>query len=208
MFIKHPTTILPESDKVYVHNNITIMIDNDDNNKTIAKKDIQKGTIIIKEYPTINLFGENVVDRDVEFIKKLIQQQESHLFPRKINQFKRTKMSKHILTKIDASNNVTKKFFDKFDKVYTEFYYCKHLFNSFEGNDYGPLYLPLIAKLNHSCNPNTSFVFNRETGQMILTATRDIKKGEEITDSYLCNKSIPDHKSYLLEHYGFQCECK
>jgi hypothetical protein len=208
MFIKHPRTILPESEKVYIHPDITIKLDDEDNNKTIAKKDIKKGTIIIKEYPTINLFGENVNDRDVEFIKKLIQHRESQLFPRKINQFKRTKMTKYILNKIDSSNNVTKKFFDKFDKMYTEFYYCKHLFNSFEGNDYGPLYLPLIAKLNHSCNPNTSFAFNKETGQMILITTRDIKKGEEIVDSYLCNKSIQDHKSYLLEHYGFQCECK
>jgi hypothetical protein len=209
MFIKHPKLTLSDSDKVYIHPNIIINTNEDDNNKVIAKKDIKKGTIIIKEYPTINLFGENVLDRDVEFIKKLIQHRESQLFPRKLNQFKRTKMTKYIFNKIDSNNNTaTKKYFEKFDKTDLEFYYCKHLFNSFEGNEFGPLYLPLIAKLNHSCNPNTTFVLNKDNGQMILITTRDIKKDEEITDSYLCNKLIQEHKSYLQEHYGFQCDCK
>jgi hypothetical protein len=209
MFIKHPKVELSDSDKIYIHPNIIIKTDCDDYNKVEAKKDIKKGTIIIKEYPTINLFGQNVFDRDVEFIKKLIQHEESQLFPRSYSQFKRTKMTKYILSKIDQINNTSiKNFFDKFDKDTIEFYYCKHLFNSFEGNEYGPLYLPLIAKLNHSCNPNTMFTLNKDTGQMILLATRDIKKNEEITDSYLSNKNIISHQSYLQDHYGFQCGCK
>lgn len=209
MFIKQPKIVLSDSDKIYINPNINIKMDNDNYNKVEAKKDIKKGTIIIKEYPIINLFGQNVFDRDVEFIKKLIQHRESQLFPRSFSQFKRTKMTKYILTKIDQINNTSiKKYFDQFDKDTIEFYYCKHLFNSFEGNEYGPLYLPLIAKLNHSCNPNTMFTLNKDTGQMILIATRDIKKNEEITDSYLSNKNINSHQLYLQDHYGFQCECK
>ena len=98
-------------------------------------------------------------------------------------------------------------YFQQFQKEELEFYFAKYIYNAFEGNDSGPLTLPKIAKLNRSCNSNVYFYFNRENGCMYLKAKMNIKKGEEIFDSYLENKKIKNHKIYLHEHYGFNCGC-
>lgn len=184
------------SDKVYIDKK-------SENNKVLAIDNIKIGEILIKEYPKINLFGEKVFDRDVCFIKKLILSEEKELYPRNLKQFKRTRMSKKIFDRIDSI-----KFFKNYDNLTIEFYYEKHLFNSFEGYEYGPLYLPTIAKVNHSCDPNTKFIFDKNTGIMSLIAIKNIKKNTEITDSYLSNKEIKFHQEYLLDHYGFSCDCE
>lgn len=185
------------SDKIYIDRK-------SENNKVIAVDNIKNGEILIKEYPKINLFGERVDDRDVSFLKKLILSEENELYPREFKQFKRTRMTKKIFDKINLASKI---FFNRYDNLTIEFYYEKHLFNSFEGYEYGPLYLPTIAKVNHSCNPNTQFIFDKNTGIMSLIATKNIKENMEITDSYLSNKNIKNHSEYLLDHYGFSCEC-
>ena len=146
----------------------------------------------------------NVIDRDIEIVKIMMIKEEDKLFPRDIKQFHRTKMTKQIYKKLKDNNINNKK---KIQDDLIEFYYAKHIYNSFEGFEYGPLYLPYIAKLNHSCYPNTHFELDKTTGQMILYALRDIEKGEEINDSYLLNKKITNHKEYLREHYNFVCNC-
>ena len=98
-------------------------------------------------------------------------------------------------------------FYKKYNKETIEFYYAKYLYNSFEGNRYGPLTLPVIAKLNHSCNNNVDYHFDTITGTMIITSNQNIKKNTEICDNYLSNKNILNHKDYLYQHYGFNCNC-
>lgn len=209
MQIKNPCKNM--YDYLYISDKVFIDIKTE-NNKVITLDDIKIGEILIKEYPKINLFGEKVQDRDVSFIKKLILSEESELYPRDFYQFKRTKMSKKIFDKIKSISSAKsisseKIFFQKYDNLTIEFYYEKHLFNSFEGYDYGPLYLPNIAKVNHSCDPNTKFIFDKNSGIMSLIAMKDIKKKTEITNSYLSNKKIKFHQEYLLDHYGFSCNC-
>ncbi len=207
MFIHKPKYTIIDSDKLYINPAIEIITDNNDNNKVICKDNIKKNTILIKEYPIINLFGERVINRDLDFLIKLIEYGDELLYPRNICQFKSIKMTREIFKKIDKNKKINK--FDKYSNNIIEFYYAKHLFNSFEGFEYGPLYLPYIAKLNHSCNPNTYFEFNKEYGYMVLYAKNNIKKGEELTDSYLLNKKIDNHREYLKEHYMFDylCSC-
>jgi hypothetical protein len=144
------------------------------------------------------------MNRDLDFLIKLITYEDKLLYPRNYNQFNSIKMTREIFKKIKKVKK-----FDKYNNNTIEFYYAKHLFNSFEGFEYGPLYLPHIAKLNHSCNPNTYFEFNKEYGYMTLYAKNNIKKGEELTDSYLLNKNIDNHREYLLNHYMFDyiCSC-
>ena len=211
MFINKPKYNINDSDKLYISPSISIVTNNDDMNKVICKQNIKKNTILIKEYPIINLFGERVINRDIEFLIKLIEYKEDKLYPRNLNQFKSIQMTREILKKINRLDKLSKvnkiNKINKYSNDIIEFYYAKHLFNSFEGFEYGPLYLPHIAKLNHSCIPNTYFEFNKDYGYMILYAKRDIKKGEEITDSYLLNKNIDNHRQYLMEHYQFNYEC-
>jgi hypothetical protein len=175
-------------------------------NKIIAIANINKDEILIEEYPEINLFGEKNIDRALQIIQKYILLEECELYPRDINYIK-TIMIKDIHKIIKNAEIKLRNFFNNYDKETIEFYYAKYLYNSFEGYNYGPLTLPIIAKINHSCNNNVDYNFNKKTGTMIVTSNRNIKCGEEIFDNYLSNKNISNHKEYLFNHYGFKCKC-
>ena len=41
-----------------------------------------------------------------------------------------------------------------------------------------------VSRFNHSCDPNVAFVFDKQSQRIILTSTRYIEKGEELTISY------------------------
>lgn len=187
-----------------------IQFSNDSNYMSVkAKQNIKKGEVILKEYPEINLFGEEEIDKALQIIKIYIDKKESELYPRNYS-YTKTKMIKNvhnIIKSNNKSNNKLSKYFKNISNDEIEYYYAKYIFNTFEGNRYGPLTLPITAKINHSCNPNVEFKFDEKSGQMITFATRNIKSGEEIFDSYLMNKSIKFHKEYLYEHYGFRCDC-
>jgi len=116
-------------------------------------------------------------------------------------------MIKDIYKFIKNSNIKLQKFFNNYDKETIEYYYAKYLYNSFEGNNFWPLTLPIIAKINHSCNNNVNYNFDKKIGLMTVTSNRNINSGEEIFNNYLSNKIIKDHKEYLFNHYGFTCTC-
>jgi len=68
------------------------------------------------------------------------------------------------------------------------------------------LYL-LPAMINHSCLPNACRVFVGET--MIVRASRDLKKGEEVVWPYTPPLQPYYHRQEQLEnHYGFRCRCR
>lgn len=173
--------------------------------KIIAIKDIKKNDELIIEYPKYNLFGMEVIDREKQILKLYIDNIDDtiikELYPR-TNDYIKTKLIKDIYKIIKSDKN-----FNVYDKNLIELCIAKYIFNAFEGYDFGPLTLPIISKINHSCQPNVKFKFNRETGSMHLFAIKNIKKGEEIFDSYLENKNIKSHKEYLQDHYGFICNC-
>ena len=63
--------------------------------------------------------------------------------------------------------------------------------------------------INHSCNPNTCRV-NANGGELVLIATENISKGQEITDIYAMHYSeIPKEKrrNWLRDMFFFTCEC-
>lgn len=192
---------------------------------------IPKNEVILIEYPCATLYGEEDIDRGLQSIQKyFILGEQNHsgiatLYPRveDIYTFSRTPLIKqiHKIIKNIAKNvNYTKtnipalqklqEFFSKYTKTELEFYYAKYIFNAFEGFSYGPLTLPYLAKFNHSCNNNIVFTFDKQSGAMVVRTTQVIEPGQELFNSYLCNKTIPNHRKYLLEHYGFvvKCDCK
>ena len=180
-------------------------INSSEYHKVIANHNIQKGEILLIEYPEINLFGENEIDKGLQLTKKYIELQECELYPRN-NNFTRTNMIKNVHKIIKNTDKKLKDFFSSYSKDEIEMYYAKYIFNAFEGWKYGPLTLPFTAKFNHSCEPNIEFKFNEQNGTMIVKSIKNIKKGSEIFDSYLLNKDLKkDHNDYLYEHYGFIC---
>lgn len=204
---------IPVSNQLnYISDKIQFIDSNTDYNKVIAKSYIKKDELIITEYPIINLFGEFNDNRELQIVKKYIENKNKYfikeLYPRtKI--YKKTEMIKliHNLIKNAKLDKKLYNYFQSISKEDIEFYFAKYLYNAFEGNEFGPLTLPKIAKLNHSCVPNVRFSFNKNNGCMYVFANRNIVKGEEIYDSYLENKDIKNHKIYLQEHYGFNCKC-
>ncbi|XP_052626369.1 histone-lysine N-methyltransferase ATXR2 isoform X1 [Lactuca sativa] len=82
------------------------------------------------------------------------------------------------------------------------------------GEDYsvccqGTAFFPLQSCMNHSCCP-TAKAFKRDEdrdGQATILASRPIKKGEEITISYI-DEDLPfNERQALLADYGFRCKC-
>ena len=195
----------PKQNYIYISPKINIITVNQDYQKVISIDNIQVGEIIIEEYPVINLFGEKNIDKALQVMQKYIIYNEKQLYPR-TKEYNKTSMIKDI-HKIIKNTDSYFNFYKKYNKETIEFYYAKYLYNSFEGNRYGPLTLPVIAKLNHSCNNNVDYNFNPVTGTMIVTSNQNIKKNTEICDNYLSNKNIPNHKYYLYQHYGFTCNC-
>ncbi len=62
------------------------------------------------------------------------------------------------------------------------------------------------AIFNHSCDPNVSFTYSNS--KMYFFANRDIKKGEELCDSYIgISMNSRRRTSLLKQRYGFNCNC-
>ncbi|KAH8203600.1 hypothetical protein TruAng_002233 [Truncatella angustata] len=62
------------------------------------------------------------------------------------------------------------------------------------------------SQLNHSCAPNALTNMNHVTGSEVIRARRRVRKGEEITASFI-KVWAEDHKSVLHNLYGFECQC-
>ena len=189
----------------FISDKISI-ISNEDYYKIISNKNITNKELLIIEYPDINLFGLENINREEQILQLYLKNKDNQLildlYPRSTS-YTLTSLIKKMVHGININKSINK----NINKNIVELFAAKYIFNAFEGNDYGPLTLPIIAKTNHSCKPNARFRFNRETGSMHLFAIRDIKKNEEIYVSYLENKKIDNHRLYLQEHYGFICNC-
>jgi SET domain-containing protein len=66
-----------------------------------------------------------------------------------------------------------------------------------------------ISRINHSCIPNATFLWNEKKAKQEIRAVKDITAGEEITISYFnCtfyNKA--QREDVLMRQYNFRCSC-
>jgi hypothetical protein len=74
------------------------------------------------------------------------------------------------------------------------------------GTDIG--LFPKIARINHSCRPNTSYYWNARLNKRVVFANRKIMKGEELFDSYISLLLTQDQRQGHLDKYGFKCGCE
>ncbi|KAJ4364781.1 hypothetical protein N0V85_009283 [Neurospora sp. IMI 360204] len=64
------------------------------------------------------------------------------------------------------------------------------------------------SRINHACNPNTQNSWNERISRETIHAVRDIKKGEEITISYIGHfESYDERQSILKNKFNFDCAC-
>ncbi|KAH7104832.1 hypothetical protein BKA62DRAFT_613781 [Auriculariales sp. MPI-PUGE-AT-0066] len=73
---------------------------------------------------------------------------------------------------------------------------------------YGGIF-PSLSRMNHSCQPNSSYNYDSHTMTIELRASRSIRKGEEVTISYNCELMQPTvaRRGRLFDTYRFTCEC-
>jgi len=214
-----PANISSSNTNNFISPKIKFISTNKNNHTVISTARIKTNEIILIETPCATLYGELDIDRGLQTIQKYMLLADhpgiQSLYPRENNSktFPRTLMIKQIhkiITTLPDKHSKLRNFFSNYTKAEIEFYYAKYLFNAFEGYSYGPLTLPLLAKFNHSCDSNITFQFDVYEGVMIVRTMREILPNEELFNSYLYNKTIPNHRDYLLEHYGFcfSCNCK
>ncbi|KAJ4985080.1 SET domain-containing protein 5 [Stagonosporopsis vannaccii] len=67
---------------------------------------------------------------------------------------------------------------------------------------------PKIARINHSCRPNTSYYWSKKLNRRVVYASRNIKKGEEFFVSYIGLLSGYEERQKRLDRYGFKCTCE
>jgi SET domain-containing protein len=93
------------------------------------------------------------------------------------------------------------------DKLYTT---MDKEVGAFLNNEGSGLY-QIQSACNHSCDPSAEITYPRSDFTMVMQALRDIKKGEEITISYIdeCVRERSRHSriKFLRELYLFTCEC-
>lgn len=65
------------------------------------------------------------------------------------------------------------------------------------------------SRINHACNPNTQNSWNERISRETIHAVRDIKKGEEITISYIGHYAPYDERQLILKtKFNFNCACE
>ena len=64
-----------------------------------------------------------------------------------------------------------------------------------------------ISRINHACDPNACYN-NNGSLEKVVTALREINKGEEITISYITNNwDVRSERRSALSSWGFTCQC-
>ena len=66
---------------------------------------------------------------------------------------------------------------------------------------------PKIARINHSCRPNTGYSWSERLNKRVVFATRKIKAGEEFFVSYISLAMPQEDRQKHLDKYGFKCQC-
>eukprot|EP01084_Bolivina_argentea_P190823 327810_1 len=164
-----------------------------------ATKFIKQGTIILKEREMFKLpqNAQSSICYDKNGgVKRIDENEESikHIYNNVFSKQQKQIFSSMRCSDIDLKNN----------KLWNIF-----LTNNIVIGEYQAIF-PTASRLTHCCLPNTNGYYNEKTNKYNLITACDIKKGEEITTTFL--GMIPmireDRRNELLKLYGFICECK
>jgi hypothetical protein len=79
--------------------------------------------------------------------------------------------------------------------------------NAYNTGDSNVGLFPKIARINHSCRPNSGNWWSDKAGHRVIYAARDISKDEEITVSYIPLLKKAKDRQQRLSQYGFLCDC-
>ncbi|KAK0707810.1 hypothetical protein B0H67DRAFT_647952 [Lasiosphaeris hirsuta] len=82
--------------------------------------------------------------------------------------------------------------------------------NSFQvtidGVSHSGLY-PEVSRINHECRPNCIVRYSPSTLVVEVVAYRDIKRGEELSLSYIPLNLLSEQRQDVIKGWGFHCAC-
>jgi hypothetical protein len=79
--------------------------------------------------------------------------------------------------------------------------------NAYNTGDQNVGLFPKIARINHSCMPNSGNWWSEKQGRRVIYAAVDIQTDEEITVSYIPLLKKSSERQKRLGQYGFTCDC-
>jgi hypothetical protein len=156
----------------------------------IATDHIMKGTLLIEEEALFQLKTFNIrmtEDMEIDRITKKVE----CLSSKEYNDF----YSLHAYSKSTSINEYTRALF-----IFRT--------NAYPTNENTAGIFPTISRINSECNPNVHYHYNQETKRSTIYAINDIDKNAEILNCYIGILPRHERQSYLLEHFGFVCNCK
>ena len=65
----------------------------------------------------------------------------------------------------------------------------------------------IASRINHSCCPNASYIWNERIGCLSVHAVKPISIDEEVTINYVSTLFDRHYRQQKLERYGFICAC-
>ncbi|KAL1597895.1 hypothetical protein SLS60_008383 [Paraconiothyrium brasiliense] len=155
----------------------------------IATKDIAKGTRIISEKPIVSISHSA---GDIEQLHLSMHQQVNSLREAEKREF----LS---MTNIYPHENSTE---DWFGIVRT------NALPMGPNLDAGGVFLH-ACRINHACDSNATNFWNENINQLTIHAIRDIRRGEEITISYLSSlRNRRARQDELRQNFKFTCSCR
>lgn len=197
------------------------IIDGIKGREVIATQNIEKDTIIIKEYPKI--ICEDLYDAIYKIYENINYSSDNDdlddfdiIFEKYMNMTPFI-YDKYMITYDELKDEIEylpvymKEFFNDFDIHKLQLLAVKFYRNAFKYNTkFGGQSAILFegSLLNHSCNPNIDFYVDNN-GYYIFKANKNIYEGEELCDSYIdVTLSYKKRRDLLLKQYGFICNCE
>jgi hypothetical protein len=173
----------------------------------IATTNIPSNSIILIENAKVDLIGDNRYYEMYQILYKILSEPDSKIYSKFMNLLP-DKYDKYIIDELcDDIYMLPEKmqeFFMNIEPEKLNLYCTKYIRNAFGSEN--PLLLIHGAMFNHSCNPNVTFI--QDKNRMYFVTVKEIRKGEELMCHY-GDITEPKEKRQkrLLNQYGFICNC-
>lgn len=158
-----------------------------------ATHDMDIGDIVMRETPVLKIRLPKLAKGSpypMAAVALLLQEQFDNLS---------LESQEEVLSLTHESNAVDSKAHDTLGTIFRN--------NAYNTGDQVGLF-PKIARINHSCRPNTSYYWSGKLNKRIVYATRRIKAGEEFFVSYISLLLSREDRQKQLDRYGFKCRCE
>jgi hypothetical protein len=158
-----------------------------------AVRDLEVGDIVMRESPVIRISRAQLAkggQYPMAAVSKLVHDEFKTLSPSAQEQV--LALSYHT----NASENTQR---DTLGTIFRT--------NAYNTGDKFSLF-PRIARINHSCRPNSGYYWSEKLNKHIVFATRRIRAGEEFFVSYISLLLTQEDRQKRLDQYGFKCQCE